>query len=170
MEYDKHFYLGYFTRSRGLKGELQLFFEYAAYDQLDLSVLFVEIDAKLVPYFVKDYQLMSNNTGFFFLEDIDHINTAEGLIRKKVYLSEDKMPAPEAETVTLTGFTVVDVHLGELGVISEIHTYPQQEVAALTYKGKPVMFPLVDDFMLEINLKEKQVKVALPEGLLDVYL
>ena len=169
MQYDKYFYLGYFTKSRGLKGELQLFFEFASFEDLDLSVLFVEFESHLVPYFVRDYQLMSNRTGFFFLEDINHIDDAQGLLRKKVYLSKDKMP--EVDSITdYTGFLVVDLKLGTLGVISEIQVFPQQEIASIQYKGKSIMFPLVEDLIEDIDLEEKCIRVNLPEGLLDVYL
>lgn len=173
MGYNQHVYIGYFTRTRGLKGEIQLFFEFSAYDHLDLSILFVEIEKKLVPFFVGDYQLLSNRTGFFFLEDVNHIDDAEKLIHKNVYLPADKIPkgvSAASKGPDLVGFMVKDSVYGDLGEITEINEFPQQYVATVVYEGKAVMFPLVEEFIVEVDKNRKVFYVSLPTGLIDVYL
>lgn len=173
MGYDKYIYIGYFTRTRGLKGEIQLFFKFPAYNLLELSVLFIEIEGKLVPFFVKDYQLLSNRTGFLFLEDIDHISEAEKLIRKNVYLPDNKVPKESEialEDPDYVGFLVKDSVYGDLGEIEEINEFPQQDVATLVYQGKAVMFPLVEEFIVEVDKDERIFYVSLPAGLIEVYL
>ena len=40
MQKEEAFYIGYFTKTKGLKGEIQLYFEFDAYEELDLDVLF----------------------------------------------------------------------------------------------------------------------------------
>src|SRR5690606_41865999 len=92
MNINDTFYIGYITKTRGLKGELQLYFEFADYMELDLSVLFLEIEKKLVPYFMEGIKMQNNSTAYLNLEDIDHVDKAKELIRKKVYLFNDKMP------------------------------------------------------------------------------
>jgi len=52
MEYNGYFKIGYVTKTRGLKGEVQLFFEFENYQDLVLDVIFVEMETKLVPFFV----------------------------------------------------------------------------------------------------------------------
>lgn len=57
MTIEQSFYIGYITKTRGLKGEVQLFFEFEDYMDLEFDVLFVEVNKKLVPYFVDTIKL-----------------------------------------------------------------------------------------------------------------
>ena len=170
---DESFYIGYITKTKGLKGEVQLFFEFDAYEDLDLDVLFADMNGKMVPFFVASYKLYPNSTGLFYFDDIDHIDKAQPLIRKKIYLPLDKMPDREEEDFhynDLKGFLVTDKNHGELGEIIEVNEYPQQFVATVHVKFTDVLFPLNEDIILEIDEDEGTVLVELPEGLLDIYL
>lgn len=172
MELTESFYIGYISKTRGLKGEVQLFFEFEEYEALELEVLFLEIDRKLVPFFVDSLKIQSNHTAYLFLEDIDHIDKAQPLVRKKVYLPNDKLPerSPDDFRITdLKGFTVHDALQGELGEIVEIHEYPQQYIAAVGYKNGELMFPLNDDLIVFIDQEKRLLQVNLPDGLVDVY-
>ncbi|MNT82127.1 16S rRNA-processing protein RimM [compost metagenome] len=64
----------------------------------------------------------------------------------------------------------VDEALGELGEILEVNEYPQQFVATVLYQETEILFPLNEDFIVEIDDEEKILTLDLPEGLLDVYL
>lgn len=172
MELTESFYIGYISKTRGLKGEVQLFFEFEDYEALQLDVLFLEIDRKLVPFFVDRLKIQSNHTAYLFLEDIDHIDKAQPLVRKKVYLPNDKLPerGPDDFRMTdLKGFTVVDSLHGELGEIVEVHEYPQQYVAAVDYKNGELMFPLNDELIVFVDQEKRLLQVNLPDGLVDVY-
>jgi 16S rRNA processing protein RimM len=166
-------YIGYISRTRGLKGEVQLFFEYPDYQELDFDVLFLEFDGKLVPYFVDTYKMHNNSTAYLFFEDIDHIDKATPLLRKQVYLQKDKLPVRDEDDFSildLEGFFVIDEEYGDLGVIENIHEYPQQFVAALTLNEKEILFPLNEDMISFIDVEKKSITVTLPEGLIDLYL
>lgn len=172
MELTDSFYIGYISKTRGLKGEVQLFFEFDDYEALELDVLFLEMDRKLVPFFVDDLKIQANRTAYLFLEDIDHIDKARPLVRKKVYLPHSKLPerSPDDFRISdLKGFTVCDLSHGELGQIVEVHEYPQQFVAAVDYRGKELMFPLNDDLIVSIDQENRRLQVNLPEGLVAVY-
>ena len=96
------FYIGYISRSRGLKGEIQLFFEFSDYEELDLDVLFLEMDRKMVPFFVDTAKIQQNSTAYIFLEDIDHIEKAQPLLHKRVYLPKAKRPERDPEDFRFT--------------------------------------------------------------------
>lgn len=173
MKKEEGFYIGYFTKTKGLKGELQLYFEFDRYEDLDLDVIFVEINSKMVPFFVSEVKVYPNNTALFFLDDVDHIDKAQALVKKKAYMPAHKMPVRDEadfEFTDLKGFMVHDENEGELGEIIEVNEYPQQFVATINHKGKEILFPLNEDFILEIDDEEKVLYVELPEGLLDIYL
>jgi 16S rRNA processing protein RimM len=58
----------------------------------------------------------------------------------------------------------------ELAVVLEVIEQPLQILLRLEMQGKEVLIPLHETTLIEIDHKNKQVVVSLPEGLLDVYL
>jgi 16S rRNA processing protein RimM len=172
MKIEDCFYIGYITKTKGLKGEVQVYFEYEDYEDLILDSVFAEINGKLVPYFVAKYKLQNNSTGNFYFDDVDSIEKAGALVRKKLYLPLALKPLRDDDEFLITdlkGFIVHDKTAGELGEIIEIHEYPQQFIAVVPYKFNEVLFPLNDDLILEIDEENEIVRVDLPEGLIDLY-
>lgn len=173
MKIEDCFYIGYITKTKGLKGEVQVYFEYDEPADLSLDSVFAEINGKLVPFFISSCKLQNNQTGNLYFDDIDSIEKAEQLVRKKLYLPNKLKPVRDEDEFLITdlkGFIVYDETAGELGEIIEIHEYPQQYIAVVPYKFKEIMFPLNDDLIKEIDEKKGILKVALPEGLIDLYL
>jgi 16S rRNA processing protein RimM len=131
------------------------------------------MNGKLVPFFVASYKLQNNQTGLFYFDDVDHIDKAEKLVRKKIYLPLSEKPERDDSEFLITdlkGFIVQDEKFGELGEIIEIHEYPQQFVAVVPYKFREIMFPLNDDLIVEIDEEAGILKVDLPDGLIDLYI
>ncbi|MGN0002085.1 MAG: ribosome maturation factor RimM [Sphingobacterium composti] len=172
MTIEESFYIGYVSKTRGLKGEVQLFFEFEDYDELDLDVIFLEVNKKLVPYFVDAIKLQKNSTAYATFEDVDHIDKAQAIVRRKMYLPNDKMPERDPDDfryTDLVGFLVIDEEHGELGEITEVREMPQQFIATVDMDGKELMFPLSEDLILDIDAEEEVIEVDLPEGLVDLY-
>lgn len=172
MTLEESFYIGYITKTRGLKGEMQLFFEFEDYLDLDFDVLFVEMNKKLVPYFVDGLKIQKNSTAYLNLEDIDHIDKAQPLIKKKVYLSLDKMPERDPDDfryTDLVGYLVIDEQEGEIGELIHVQEMPQQFMATVAFEEKELLFPLNDDLIVGIDPEEEVLVVNLPEGLVDLY-
>lgn len=172
MTIEESFYIGYVSKTRGLKGEVQLFFEFDDYDELELDVIFLEVNKKLVPYFVENIKLQNNSTAYATFEDVDHIDKAQPLVRRKMYLPNDKMPERDPEDfryTDLVGYLVIDEEHGELGEIIEVREMPQQFIATVDMDGKELMFPLSEDLILDIDMDEEVIEVDLPEGLVDLY-
>ena len=172
MTLEESFYIGYITKTRGLKGEMQLFFEFEDYLDLDFDVLFVEMNKKLVPYFVDNLKIQKNSTAYLNLEDVDHIDKAQPLIKKKVYLSLDKMPERDPDDfryTDLVGYVVIDEQEGELGELTHVQEMPQQFMATVAFEEKELLFPLNDDLIVGIDPEEEVLVVNLPEGLVDLY-
>lgn len=172
MKTEDCFYIGYITKTKGLKGELQVFFEYEEPVHLSLESVFAEINGKLIPYFISSYKLQTNQTGNFYFDDMDTIEKAAKLIRKKLYLPNTLKPVRDENEFLISdlkGFMVYDKKEGELGEIIEIHEYPQQYVAMVSYKFKEVLFPLNDNLIVEIDHEKGVLHVSLPDGLISLY-
>lgn len=173
MTKEQCFYIGYISKTRGLKGEVQMFFEFEDYMDLEFDVVFLEIDKKLVPFFVDTIKLQNNSTAYVNFEDVDHIDKAQPLLRKQVYLPNDKMPERDPEDFTykdLVGYIAIEESEGELGEIKEVQEMPQQFIATVDIDGRDAMFPLNEDFIVGIDTEEKIIVLKLPEGLIDMYL
>lgn len=172
MKIEDGFYIGYITKTKGLKGEVQVYFEFDQFEDLELDSVFLDINNKLIPFFVSSYKIQANKTGYFYFEDVDTIEKAEKLVRKKVYLPNEKMPEREEGEffyTDLKGFIAHDEKHGELGEIIEVHEYPQQFIAVVPYKSTEIMFPLNEDIIQEIDEDAGIVKVLLPDGLIEIY-
>lgn len=173
MTLEEAFYIGYITKTKGLKGEVQLYFEYDEPELLDLDVVFADMNGKMVPFFVSTFKMQPNQTANIYFDDIDHIDKAQPLLRKKIYLPLTKLPERDEDDFQYTdlkGFVVTDETMGELGEILEVNEYPQQFVATVSYRQKEVLFPLNEDMIVEIDEDAETLLVNLPEGLLDIYL
>ena len=167
-----HFKIGTIIKTRGLKGELQLYVDFDGLGTINFTALFIDLAGKLVPYFVQSVKYQKN-MAWLFLEDVDTIEKASKLVKKEVYLSNKLKPKKKKDEFTLKhlkGFIAIDENEGELGEILEIQELPQQFIASVSYKNKEVLFPLNESIIKGIDLEGGEVYVDLPVGLLDIYL
>lgn len=169
---EDYFSIGYISKTRGLKGELQLYLEVGnPQDYKNMESLFLEINQKPVPFFISKL-LIQKNIVYIYVEDIDHIDKAKSLVGKGAYVHVKNKPknTNEDSHKSLIGFMVEDEQLGELGIINSIQELPSQLIANITYQNKEVLFPLNDQFVTAIDKKSKTIHVDLPDGLIDIYL
>ncbi|MGF7078551.1 ribosome maturation factor RimM [Mucilaginibacter sp. UYCu711] len=173
MKTEDCFRIGSVLKTKGLKGEMQMYVDFDNLDNIDFNAIFIEIGGKLAPFFVESIKYNLKNSAYLYLEDVDTIEKASALVRKDIYLPNKLKPKKRKSDFTLKDlieFTAVDENEGELGKITAIHEYPQQLIAAVTYKGCEVLFPLNEEIIVAIDVVKEIVTVDLPEGLLDIYL
>ena len=173
MKADDCFRIGTVLKTKGLKGEMQLYIDFEGAEKIKITSIFLDIAGKLVPFFVESIKFNQKNSAYLYLEDIDTIEKAAMLVRKDIYLPNKAKPKKKKEEFTLKdlkGFIAVDIYEGELGEILEIHEFPQQLIAAVNYKGNEVLFPLNEAIIQGIDVVKNIVSVDLPEGLLDIYM
>ncbi|HJP63961.1 MAG TPA: ribosome maturation factor RimM [Mucilaginibacter sp.] len=173
MNIEDHFKIGTILKTKGLKGELQMYIAFDNLELIDFNAIFIDMAGKLVPYFVESVKYHHNNTAYLFLEDLDTIEKASKLVKKDVYLPNKLKPKKKKGDFTLMdllGFTAVDENEGELGEITHIQELPQQFIATVHYKDCEVLFPLNEEIIKGIDVVKEIVLVDLPEGLLDIYL
>lgn len=173
MKTEDCFRIGTVLKTKGLKGEMQLYIDFEGAEKIKITSLFLDIAGKLVPYFVESIKFNQKNSAYLYLEDVDTIEKAAMLVRKDIYLPNKAKPKKKKEEFTLKdlkGFIAVDIYEGELGEIIDIHEFPQQLIAAVSYKGHEVLFPLNESIIQGIDVVKNIVSVDLPEGLLDIYM
>ena len=173
MTTEDYFQIGTITKTRGLKGELQVYIAFDEPEKLKFNSLFIELAGKLVPYFVTFFKLPLKNVAYLLLEDVDTIEKASLLVKKNVFLPNKIKPKKKKNEFGLKDllhFIAVDEDEGQLGEIIEIQEFPQQLIATVSYKNQEVLFPLNESIIKSIDVVKGVVLVDLPEGLLDVYL
>ncbi len=164
--------IGYLTKTKGLKGELQLFFQIdnpEAYSKLES--VFIDINNKPVPFFIEKISIRKN-VAYIYFEGIDHIDKAQTLLKKPVSVSISQAPkvSKEFKPSDLKGFLVIDENIGELGPVKEVLSMPQQTLISLDYQDKEILFPYNEHFTRKLDKKNRKLLVALPDGLIDLYL
>jgi len=173
MKTEDCFRIGTVLKTKGLKGEMQLYIDFEGAEKIKITSLFIDMAGKLVPYFVTSIKFLQKNQAYLNLEDVDTIEKANMLVKKDLYLLNKQKPKKSKDEFTLKdvkGFIAVDETHGELGEILDVAEYPQQLIATVNYKNKEVLFPLNVDIIKGIDVDGGEIYVALPDGLLDVYL
>ena len=104
------------------------------------------------------------------LSGIDNRNAAEVMKNKDVYITEEDLEELPDDTFyirDLIGLEVID-DSGRIGVIKDVLQPSSQDVYVIqTDKNQDIMIPAVKEFVKEVNLEEKYIKVSLIEGMLE---
>lgn len=168
--------IGYTQKTHGLEGELKInITERYLEDFLKCERIYLDVKGTKIPYFIEEVR--GKGAMILKLEEVDDRDAAYGLQSREVFLRETdilsdaarELELPEGlQYARLAGLTIVDAQLGTVGVIEEVLDMPQQEMAAVQYKGRLVLIPLNERFIVRMDSKKKIVEMDLPEGLLDV--
>ena len=104
------------------------------------------------------------------LSGIDNRNAAEAMKNKDVYITEEDLEELPDDTFyirDLIGLEVID-DSGRIGVIKDVLQPSSQDVYVIqTDNNQDIMIPAVKEFVKEVNLEEKYIKVSLIEGMLE---
>jgi len=125
---------------------------------------------EMLPYFIQWAKVKGPEEIFLKLEGIDAKETAQKLLHKEVWLTEEQFQqyAAKSAPVTLLGFHLING--GEdIGEVLEVIEHPHQMLFRISYRGKEALIPVHEETLQRIDKRKKQVHVALPDGLLDIY-
>ncbi len=168
------FYLGRVIKTHGIHGEMSGLIE--ADDPLVYSTLhsaFVKTKQGLIPFPFEEISI--DPKGFFTLRirDVDSAEKAKRFIRKELYLPLDFLPELSGNNFyfhEILNFRVTDIKLGHIGTIAGVIEHSSQPLFQIMNNGKEILVPIHDDFIIEVNRKEKTILLKTPEGLISVYL
>lgn len=108
------------------------------------------------------------------LEGVADRTAAEALRGRRLLLRRDALPEPaddEAYVEDLLGCAVLLADGSRLGRLDHVEYPAGQEVwAILTDDDREVLFPARPEFILQFDRQGPAVRIAPPEGLIDIYL
>ncbi len=160
--------IGRLGKAHGVKGEVSFQFDDDVFDRTDADYLILDIDGILVPFFMEEYRFRSDALALVKFCDVDTQERASELTGSNVYfpraLAEDEEGMPSL--ASLTGFDLVEAKDGiRVGTIATI----DDSTANLLFEledGR--LIPASDDLITDINIKERTIKMEIPEGLLEI--
>ncbi|MFJ1437831.1 ribosome maturation factor RimM [Capnocytophaga canimorsus] len=139
----------------------------------NMESVFIALGGKPVPFFIEKCSLHKSDLLRIKFEDVSSEADAEALMKHKLYLPLSFLPKLSGNQFyfhEVIGFTVKDVHYGEVGTIVGVNDTTSQALFEIEREGKQILIPMNDDFLVEVNRKNKTIIVQTPEGLIDLYL
>ena len=167
------FYLGTIIGKYSFKGELLVKTDTDNINSYtSLTSVFIDIENRLIPYFVKHCLVHKSSLLRFKLEDVSDEETANVLLRKKIYLPLELLPNLTGNKFyyhEVIGFKIIDQKKGEIGTILKINDQTAQPLFEVNDGNKKILIPLHDDLLINLNRKDKSILVNLPDGLIDLF-
>ena len=173
MKKEACFYLGTIVGKYSFKGEILVKTDTDNINSYtSLSNIFIDIDNRLIPYFVNKCLVHKSSLLRFNLEDVSDEQFANSLLRKKIYLPLKLLPNLDGNKFyyhEVIGFKMIDKKKGEIGTILKINDQTAQPLFEVSDGNKTLLIPLHDDFLIKLDRINKSFSVDLPDGLVDLF-
>ncbi len=150
--------VGYFSKTHGLKGWLVLK-QNLDFDVENINALFVKTASGNAPHFLADVKETAGNLTLL-LESVDSIDKAKTFINQGVLIDEKFIIEDQEEN--FSGYTIEFSGLAISGQIKGIIDMPGNSLFDVTIKGKQVLLPYTDDFIVEVDDKRKYIEYNAP--------
>ena len=170
MRKEDCFFLGTVVAKYSFKGEVLIKLDTddpEAY--LSLQSFLLENESRLIPYFTTKVQLHKSQLLRVSVEGIESEKQADIMIGKSVYLPLDQLPKLADDQFyfhEIIGFEVIDPLQGPIGTITGVNDASSQVLLEVEYKKRQILIPLVDELIQQVDKKQKQLYLSIPEGLL----
>jgi len=172
MATDSYIHIGKIVAPFGVSGQLILQHVLGKKTQFpNITVVFIEeIKGSYLPYFLEKAQAKSHDESILQLETIITREAAQRLCTRPVWLLEAdfRKLAGKTAPISLLGYSVIQE--GEnLGEVKEVIEQPHQVLLTILWQGKEAYIPLHSETLQSVDHSRREVKVVLPDGLLDIY-
>ena len=167
--------IGKVGRAHGLKGELRVI-SYADSPFIfdELSRIYLKKSAWPHPRkFTISSARLTHNEIYLYLQGVQGRDAVKELQGAELWIRLKDLPEKADEEIylfELIGFSVFLPDNSLLGHISGVQGQSAQEIWVITDKqGREILFPAVDEFVLEVDVQKKSVQIDPPDGLIELY-
>ncbi|UKN01835.1 ribosome maturation factor RimM [Paracrocinitomix mangrovi] len=168
------FRLGHVSKAHGYKGEVSIFLDVDdPYDYKELESVFIEIDGKLIPFFLEYIRMRNNGYAVVKFELVDTEKQVNLILRKDLFLPLEVLPETEGNQFyyfEIEGYTVVDKEHGEIGTVLGIIDLSGNPIIQIDADGKEILIPKQDEFIEEVDRENQILHISAPPGLIEMYL
>jgi len=174
--------VGHIAGAAGLRGEVRFYHDSGDAEQL------ARIASGRIPVFIAPAEERGSAKALFFIESmrysgrvpilkfsgVDDRNAAEALTGLEVRIPEDRLRPEEADTYLVSDLIGLQVFANDLmdagkvvGRVAAVIDNPAHDILEIeTPDGRRALLPMVDAYILDINLSARRLTVRIPEGLL----
>ena len=153
--------IGKILKSNGVDGGLLVSFRDVDPEDIQLKEpVYIYFDGLPVPFFIQDLTPKGVDKAIIHLNDIKNLKDAEEVVGQGVFLDTDES---EDEDDDFIGWKVFN-RGQEVGVVTGTEPIPGN---FCIYVGDK-MLPLHEDFLISADEKKKELRLDLPDGLLDL--
>ncbi len=169
--------IGKFQKTHALKGELNAILDIDETFLSDGNAVIVELDGIFVPFYASGIRPKGNTSYLVKLDGIDSEEEARRFVNKIIYaLKSELAPFLEVEEEDiadedeLIGYEIIDHDTNN--VIGEIEAIDSSTSNLLFIVASPseetIYVPAAEEFVVDIDDKDKKIYMRLPEGLIDL--
>jgi 16S rRNA processing protein RimM len=173
MEAPKFLTIGIIANTHGIRGELKVVAK-TDYPELRFAkkakmLLFPADGAS--PFEVEVERARDQKTvyivKFTAFNNINEVEKYKGSLLRVSAIDQVKEEPNSFYFHEIIGCTVVDEEIGELGQVVDILTPGANDVWVVKRaKGSDVLIPYIEQVVLDVNVKDKRIRVRLMEGLI----
>ena len=160
--------IGRLGKAHGVKGEVSFQFDDDIFDRVDADYLVLDIDGILVPFFMEEYRFRSDSVCLVKFCNVDTQQRAQELTGCDVFfpraLAEEGDEIPSLSM--LVGFEIVNAANGK--AIGRITAIDDSTANILFEMEDGMLIPANDDLIEVINAEQQQIKMNIPQGLLEI--
>jgi 16S rRNA processing protein RimM len=158
-------YVGDLVNTHGIKGEVRILSDFELKDQVFVKGFKLYIGRNHEEEVIKTYR-KHKNFDMVTLEEIDDINDVLGYKGDRVYVNRDELVIKDYILQDLIGLDVYDQDK-LIGPVKQVMKSKAHDILVVSGETKNHMIPRVDEFLKEVNLKDKKILINNIEGLID---
>lgn len=163
---------GKISKPYGLQGDVHIILLPAVAQKLKIgNPLFIDLDGQRVPFFMEAIDLVSKDQAIVKVEFISSVEEARKIAGCEVYIDDQdagKASISQADPMQMLGYMVIDLKVGELGVISDHIPGEMNPIWVIEHAGREILIPAVEDFIHKTDHKNKILHLELPEGISEL--
>lgn len=168
---DKYIRIGRMINTHGIKGEIKIR-SYSDFDEqryVKGNTVYMKVNEEMMPLTVKSYRV---HKGFPLVsfEELKDINAVEKYRECELYITDDMREELDEGYYydELEGLDAYDTEGNLLGTTIGIEETngAQDNLRIETKSGKTFLVPYIEEFIVEVDLDENRIVIAMQEGLL----
>lgn len=169
---DDVYKIGKLGKPHGVKGEITFAITDDVFDRVDADYLVLDIDGILVPFYLEEYRFKNDDNVLVKFEDIDTQEQVRAYTGCEVYFPRHLSDSDEENMswAEIIGFQLVDAVSGRVvGTIDHVDDSTLNLLFEITsLEGEALLIPANNDLIEEVDIEKKMIRMAIPEGLLEL--
>lgn len=161
--------VGKIVKTHGVNGEVIVELDNPAILEDTTEPVVLEIEGLRVPFFISQARAVSAQRARVQFDCTHTEQRAKTLVGCKFFVSPDVFDDIDDEYASpsaIVGFTVVDKRHGDIGKVLSVDNLNINPI--MVVGEKQTLIPFHPEFVSKIDFRKRQVRVALPDGLLNL--